>query len=250
MYSPGSTLLVKANLNLYAQWKAVGGGAGGGSGSGGGGKSPVTPGGPAESAGSSSPDTGDPSDDTGAARAPSKPERAIPRQTEPESDDVNSGGLPFGGFRDKNHWSLLSLILSAIALILSIALVIGAIARWRRRRRSGGERGEQGFSYDGGSRPGVRSGAGAVVSASFGGAGVSDDEDEQLSVLVLRVLAIFFGILTLVVWLVLDILELPMAWVNRWTVDVGIVFIVHLALFIAYKVRLSGEDDSADESYG
>ncbi|MDR0875859.1 MAG: InlB B-repeat-containing protein [Clostridiales Family XIII bacterium] len=76
----------------------------------------------------------------------------------------------------------------------------------------------------------------------------------------LKVFAIIAGILTPVVWVILDDLSNPMAWVNRWTVFVGVVFIVHLALVLLYAARSRKDDDgdaddgsvflSHDESFG
>jgi preprotein translocase subunit SecG len=72
----------------------------------------------------------------------------------------------------------------------------------------------------------------------------ADEEEERLKRgKVLRILTVIVGVLTPIVWLILDDLRLPMAWINRWTIIVAIFFIVHLVLLIVYKVRRRKRDE-------
>lgn len=133
--------------------------------------------------------------------------------------DLANGNIPLGNRVSSAVWSLLSLILSAIAAIISILLVIGEA----RRRRKDGE-------LDGYER--------------------EEAERRQKRGRVLKAPACIVGVLTLVVWLALDDLSLPVAWINKYTVVAAIVFAVHLALFALYKARKGkrAEDVGKDEA--
>jgi cytochrome bd-type quinol oxidase subunit 2 len=110
-----------------------------------------------------------------------------------------------GGFKEKGVWSLLSLILSIIAVIISILLIVGALAKRKR-----------------------------------------EDEERQKKGAILRILAIIVGVLTPIIWIVLDDFHQPMAWINQWTLIVAIAFIVHIVLFAVYKAR--NRKDESEES--
>jgi len=58
-----------------------------------------------------------------------------------------------------------------------------------------------------------------------------------------RLLAVIFGILTPVVWLILDWPLQTMAWVNQSTIIVAIVFAVSLASILVYNARKRDADD-------
>jgi preprotein translocase subunit SecG len=38
-----------------------------------------------------------------------------------------------------------------------------------------------------------------------------------------------------------------MAWINKWTIIVGIVFLVHIILLLVYKIRSREKDDENEE---
>jgi hypothetical protein len=121
--------------------------------------------------------------------------------------------------RDVDAWSLLSLLLSLIALIMGIGLVLRCVfrrqtdidmlgldteveARALRRRR-------------------VRR--------------------------VMRPMSIILAFIPGIVWLWLDDLRLPMTWYNRWTPCVIIAFIVFALMFIGFiiaKRRRNGDEDA------
>ncbi|GHU62028.1 hypothetical protein AGMMS49983_02780 [Clostridia bacterium] len=129
--------------------------------------------------------------------------------------DLANGNVPRGDFYGDNAWSLLSLILSLIAVITAVLLTIAAATQ---RRRNG-----EIESYNG-----------------------EEEEKRRRRGRMIRVLAIVAGVLTLIVWLILDDLTLPMVWVNKWTILVAIVFIVHLLLTVIYKVR-KGQEKGYEE---
>ncbi|MDR0854348.1 MAG: hypothetical protein LBN34_08255, partial [Clostridiales Family XIII bacterium] len=123
----------------------------------------------------------------------------------------------------RGAWSLLSLIMSLIAVLVSLLLILGAI--FRRIYRNEDEDKEAYADSD------------------------ADDEDEKRKKVskVLKVATIILGILTPIVWLILDDLTLPMVWINKWTLYVGIVFLVHIVFLIVYKARRHKEDSDDDE---
>jgi hypothetical protein len=130
-----------------------------------------------------------------------------PQPPENGSHDVDNNEVPFGEYNTSNAWSLLSLIMSLIAIIISIILII----YWIFRRRN------------------------------------EDDkyEKEKRNAFIARTLTIIFGILTPIVFLILDDMRLPVVWINKWTLYVGIAFFIHILSFVIYKFRDGKED--ADE---
>jgi hypothetical protein len=58
-----------------------------------------------------------------------------------------------------------------------------------------------------------------------------------------RALAIIAGILTPVIWFILDKLNQPMVWINQWTIYVGIVFIITMLLTVIYNIRKNSDND-------
>jgi hypothetical protein len=135
-----------------------------------------------------------------------------------ELSDVGSHRIPLGGFNLTNAWSLLSLMMSLIAILLSIVLIV----RWIARRRNEEEDEDE-----------------------------NDDEEEEektyRNAYIARTLTIIFGILTPIVFLILDDMRLPMVWINKWTPYVGLVFLIHIALFIVYKLRNKEKDPNESE---
>ncbi|MDR1778518.1 MAG: InlB B-repeat-containing protein, partial [Clostridiales Family XIII bacterium] len=122
------------------------------------------------------------------------PDPAVPE------DAIEETTIPVGSFSWGDHWSLLSLILSIIAVLISLLLFIGYF---------------YGKRYHGGS--------------------------------LLKLLSIVVGIATLLAWIILDDTSLPVAWVNRWTPVIGILFLVHLALLLIYKLQKQHAEKKEDE---
>jgi amino acid transporter len=80
-----------------------------------------------------------------------------------------------------------------------------------------------------------------------------DDDDERRKrqrTTIFTILAAIFGILTPIVWLLLDDLDLPMDWINRYTLYVAIAFIIHLILFIVHKTRKEKNEVDDEEQNG
>jgi hypothetical protein len=95
-------------------------------------------------------------------------------------------------------WSLLSLIISVIAVIFAVGLVLGMVLRKFRRSDTTWQRVRQrttGFT----------------------------------------IFAVLLGLLTPMVWLLLDTLSLPMALLNKWTLYVAIVFALQLVMMVIHK---------------
>jgi uncharacterized membrane protein len=131
---------------------------------------------------------------------------------------IGSGDTPFAGLGSA-AWSLLSLIMSVIAIVISLLLIIARIVRRRRedededeREYRRAQRYEQYGDYD-------------------------EEEDEGRNAYIARTLTVIFGILTPIVFLILDDLRLPMTWINRWTPYVALAFIIHIVFLIVYKLR-------------
>ncbi|MDR0817197.1 MAG: YDG domain-containing protein, partial [Clostridiales Family XIII bacterium] len=133
----------------------------------------------------------------------------IEAQTGNPVTDIIKGNVPRGSFMSTAVWSLLSLIMSLAAVIITLCLIIGSLLARRRRDDDPGVYGED----------------------------RDEERRNQRKGRILKVLACAVGVITAVLRLVLDDLTQPMAWINRWTVLVGIAFVLHIAALIAYKVR-------------
>ncbi|MDR0854178.1 MAG: InlB B-repeat-containing protein [Clostridiales Family XIII bacterium] len=133
--------------------------------------------------------------------------------------DLANGNVPLGNFLGKGAWSLLSLIMSMAAIIISILMVVWQIAK-RRFEDNDIER------YAG-----------------------TEVVRKERNAFIARVLTIVFGILTPITFFVFDDLSLPMVWINKWTLFVGIVFIAHIVTFIVYKLRNKVDDDNEKIDY-
>ncbi|MDR0875663.1 MAG: InlB B-repeat-containing protein [Clostridiales Family XIII bacterium] len=146
------------------------------------------------------------------------------RQTGNPLIDLLGGNVPGGSFEGADVWSLLSMILSIIGVLIAIVLSVGAATRKRRRKEAEENR--------------FRS--------------LTDEEEKavekrQKRTNLTRILAIIVGVLVIVVWLLLDDLTLPMAWINKWTLYVIITFAVHLVLVFVHKRVANKEDEEDDE---
>ncbi|MDR0817931.1 MAG: InlB B-repeat-containing protein, partial [Clostridiales Family XIII bacterium] len=139
----------------------------------------------------------------------------IDNQTGNPVTDIFNGNVPGGSFSKEGAWSLLSLLLSLVALAISVLLIVSA-ATGRNRREDEYHQNQ----YEDGQRKQGR---------------------------VLKVLAIIAGILTPVIWLLLEDLSQPIIWINKWTLFVGVVFIIHIAMFTLYKVRSNKNRNFAED---
>jgi uncharacterized repeat protein (TIGR02543 family) len=153
--------------------------------------------------------------------APDDPEEFAGQTGNPLLDLIN-GNVPAGDFTRSDCWSLLSMILSIIGVLITICLAFAAARRSRRRQD------EDESAYP-----------------------LPDDEEEKAiakrrrQTNVTRGIAMILGVLVIVVWLLLDDLTLPMAWVNKWTLYVILTFFVHFVFLMIHK-RTAIKEDNAD----
>jgi uncharacterized repeat protein (TIGR02543 family) len=142
---------------------------------------------------------------------------------------INPDRTPRGPGEGGN-WSLLSLILSCIAILSAIFVLARGRKTARRERLEYNDRQEYyaefGISYE--------------------------DQAEERSRKLRRfslVLSILAGILTPIVWLYLDDLTQPMVFINRWTIVVACFFIVNAVFHIVHR-RETRKEDEEEESQG
>jgi uncharacterized membrane protein len=153
------------------------------------------------------------------------------------------------GWRGVAHWSLLSLLMSATAVVVSLLLIIGYVLQRRRKRDDEEEDEEAAREAAVAAEGGV---AGAAGVAEVGGADGEEEEEKKerkfyKRSMALRILTMFFGVLTPIVFFWLDNMKLPMDWINRWTIYVAIVFLVHLLSLLAYRLRRIRQRDEEEE---
>jgi hypothetical protein len=125
--------------------------------------------------------------------------------------DILNGNVPLGSFFAKGAWSLLSVIFSLIAVILSVFIIVGLITKRRALNTV------EAFEKDLSRRK-------KLVSAS-------------------RIIVILLGIAAPIVCVVLDDFSLPMVWINQWTAIVGAIFLAQIAMFVTYEMAGSKVED-------
>ena len=123
--------------------------------------------------------------------------------------DIASGNVPLGNGSITGVWSLLSLLFSAAGIVIALISALGALARRRQvsTLEQMGASKEEWFSLM--KRRGV----------------------------ILRVLTILVGVITLITWLVIDDFSLGMVWINGYTIFIGIMFAITVALCILTNIR-------------
>jgi uncharacterized repeat protein (TIGR02543 family) len=130
--------------------------------------------------------------------------------------DLANGNVPLGSTAVQGAWSLLSLIVSLLALFSTLALVLSGLIRRRKHEQDTSE--------------------GSAHKTS--------------PYLILMIVAAVVGVLTPVVWLVLDTLSQPMVWINSWTVFVIAFLVLHLALLVASViVRRKTDKDTGSDTF-
>ncbi|MDR1068258.1 MAG: InlB B-repeat-containing protein [Clostridiales Family XIII bacterium] len=162
---------------------------------------------------------------------PNPPELPASPEQQPLSELPPTDSLPDGtgaqtpGAADSvDCWSLLSLLMSLIAVIITLLLLIFMIVR--RRRDNDDDDDENRYDDD-------------------------DERRRRQRMTIFTILAAIFGILTPIVWLLLDNLDLPMDWINRYTLYVAIIFVIHLIFCIIHKMRRGrNEDDNEEQNSG
>ncbi|MFV0352440.1 MAG: InlB B-repeat-containing protein [Oscillospiraceae bacterium] len=134
--------------------------------------------------------------------------------------------IPYGSLTEAGAWSLLNLIITITAVAVSLALVMSLFKKEARRLTS---------DYD-----------------------VEYDEAAGKSKKPFRIFAILgaaVGAALLMLFLLLENLTLSMAWVNRWTVLVLLVFVVQMLIVIAgraytsYKKRKDNQEEDEKQTF-
>jgi hypothetical protein len=146
--------------------------------------------------------------------------------------DLADGTVPTGNFLVKPVWSLLSLILSLIAVVISVLLIVGVL--FRRGRKDSGEYaiGEYTEYPD------------------YDETAASEEEKTRRKSRMAGALTVIFGALTLIVWRILDDLSQPMVWINQRTLIVVILFALQMMCLVIYRIRRVARDrESGDADY-
>jgi hypothetical protein len=138
--------------------------------------------------------------------------------TPSEPSDVVDTNIPSSESVGREYWSLLSLIMSIVAMLISLAYVGGAYSRHRDIKTENEQRRDIGI-----------------------------EEEARLSGGMWKVIAVAAGVLTPVVWLLLDDLRDPMTFINSNTKWVAQSFIIHLIFALLYQVRKNKTRESVEQ---
>jgi hypothetical protein len=145
-----------------------------------------------------------------------------PTQTIPNTN------VPLVAAEDTATWSILSMLMSIVALLGALLLIITGFVRkrndsdnseWQRNMQNGYV--NDGDEYE------------------------REDSRKRRSV-VFRVAATIVGIITPVIWLILDNIFTTPVFINRWTIVVAVAFIVFAVLWILFMVSRKRKNDSDD----
>jgi hypothetical protein len=147
---------------------------------------------------------------------PTQEEVQFGNQTGNPLTDIIGGNVPMGSFTTAGAWSVLSMLLSVIAAAITVVSILTTILR-----RKGIAVSDKTKVYD----------------------DASIDRNAKLSSTLLQVASWLFGILTIVTWFVLDNLNQPMVWINKYTIVVLIVFVIHLVLKIVHSAKVGKGDE-------
>jgi membrane protein implicated in regulation of membrane protease activity len=151
-------------------------------------------------------------------------------------------------------WSLLSLILSILGLLIALLSAFRYI--WRKRHSEEEENEYEMILY---ARYGIEPPTEAAREAAApaadhaGAANCSEEAEEEMKrkwrrrtlTLILMCAA---GLLTGILFLILDNMRLPMAWINTWTPLIALVFIIHVIMTFMHKRTMRKEDEENTET--
>lgn len=137
--------------------------------------------------------------------------------------DLLNGNVPLGSLAQRGAWSLVSLLLSLAGFFSAVLLLVALLIERKNN-----------MAEDSDTPP-----APALEEAND-----ARDMREKRTRL-LQTLAIVFGALTGLLFLLLDRLSLPMVFINRWTWLIALVFVAHIALMAApfFIARMQKKDD-------
>uniref|UniRef100_S0DEV6 Uncharacterized protein n=1 Tax=termite gut metagenome TaxID=433724 RepID=S0DEV6_9ZZZZ len=207
---------------------------GGASGSGSSSSAPPAASAPAQSSPPAAPAAADPATPAGTpaetAGIPAEPITGLTEndhgrmadQTGNPLTDLISGNVPLGHFGVGGAWSLLSLLMSLLGLLVALLLFISMLVRHKQR---------------------------AQEEEAPESADAEEDEGRAKArrATLLRLGAIVTGLLTGFVFLILDNLSHPMVWINRNTVIVALVFVVHMVLVAVFNLLRRREAHEEDD---
>jgi len=128
-----------------------------------------------------------------------------------------------------HHWSLLSCMMSVAAVLTAVLLLVFMYFRKREYEKYADELDGQNL--------------------------LTDDRKDALDDLrkkgrAPKVLAIIAGIVTLIVWLILDLPLIGMVWIDYSTPWVALVFIITMILTLVFNIRKKHPDDAGHEADG
>jgi uncharacterized repeat protein (TIGR02543 family) len=126
---------------------------------------------------------------------------------ENSSANISGDGALLGGFAATGVWSLTSLILSTVALLLSIAAIV---RRFLRKDESG------------------------------------DENTDRKSGTIPLIATVATGLLTGILWFILDDFDKPMAWISCSTLYVALLFIAHIILLIVHQRMTRTKNNEAE----
>ncbi|MDR0851888.1 MAG: hypothetical protein LBN36_05290 [Clostridiales Family XIII bacterium] len=139
-------------------------------------------------------------------------------ETGNSSQDFLDDNVPLDAPTAEDAWSLLSLLLSIIALLIAAVLLVALFFKHNEAADSDGQE----------------------------AAAQETDVRGRKSTAVFRVLTILAGILTPIVWIVLERFTEQFVFINRWTLFVAIAFVIELVLLTIFLVvhhRKAHEED-------
>lgn len=145
-------------------------------------------------------------------------------------EQLVAGEVPLGHLSVNNAWSLLNLICSVVAIIVSIVLFITVLANRYRKDDN----------YD---------------EEEFDNAYATDEDARQEDTMSrrrnwLKILSMVAGILLPILFLILENMRLPMVFINRWSPMFVVIFVIHIALMLIqliWKKRKKQEPEEDEE---
>lgn len=161
-------------------------------------------------------------------------------ETSPDAavlDQVVDDEVPLAG--RNSGWSLLSLLLGLMSLIIGIVTFVTLI-----RRKKYDEEEFEVFTVDE---------MGNVIEGEEPEEVITRRKEQSRRMRTLKVLTGITGLLPVVFFLILDNLSLPMVWINRWTPLIGTLFLINVAVLVVQiivKSRKKDDDDEDDEIEG
>jgi len=135
-------------------------------------------------------------------------QQQVENQTGNLGTDIVDGNVPLGNPGVTSTWSLISMILSIVALVILAVHAIGLVAKRKREDEED----------------------------------VLGIDNEKLELIekratLYRILTIIVGAVTIVAWLYLDNLTLGVSWINAYTPIVGILFAITVVLLVFTKLQ-------------